>query len=1135
MRLHRLTIKNIASIENAVIDFDNGPLAEEPLFLICGETGAGKTTILDAICLALYNDTPRMERAEKEDYKDSGISSSAKQYNMKTDDCRQLMRRNSTEAWAELDFLGTNGAEYTAKWYVSRARKKSDGTLQKVQWSLMNHTSGEELIRSDDIKTEIAKEAVGLTFEQFCRTTMLAQGDFTKFLQSKEGDKSEILEKLTGTEIYSRIGAEIFNVTRDKRSLYEEERKKIGSIQTLADEEIAEIEATIRKNEEEVKRVAVQKAAAEKILAWRIRMDELKNKLTRSEQEWRTAEKEMRSEDYRMLQKRVADWDATKDMRMWRGALCGIKERQQQNWVEAEGLAKRYAALYGSTVWLTERQKERREELIRTEEYLHSEEANGAMYANIQTITAALRSAVRSEGKCAEYARLLAELEKGFEAQKADVETSGTELAKAEEENVAMQKMVDEMNRRLNAMSPGETERSKDETERERELLKEARAAIERLDEKRREREAAERREEEAERRSRKCREERKPLAEAAVVNRSALEMAEKLYDKQKESVADWAKEARARLSAGDICPVCGQRVESVHDDMEFQSLLAPMEKAVREAKSEYELANNALIANDERQKSCDEFYVNSKEETRKAKSAESLADKEAERRCAECGVGVNECDKLTRLIEENQSKLNSITEKIKEIQALRDEVADMQKRKDVQQRHRDEAAQRHNNAEKAYDTLQKRVENGRNMTDTETERMREAMRSVEGHITWYGWETDWERDHSLFIERIEAEAGRYNSEQTRSKELASAIDMAEKELASAESVRREVLTQFPEWGNAQGIKAETAELTREWSRLGAAAAALHTAITTAAADEKEYAAKIGAFLAEHEEIGERRIEELEHCGAEEIEETRNRLHSTAEEEMRRRTAYELAEKELRRHEKERPAPEEEMREVQATAIAEMEEGIAQLNRNIGQMKARLDEDARNRQLVSDVQQEADRLRADYEKWNRLCTLFGDATGKTFRNIAQSYVMRELLLSANRYLRQLTERYELECQAGSLTILLRDYYQGGTSRPASTLSGGESFMVSLSLALGLSSISRMGLSVDILFIDEGFGTLSGDCLNTVMETLERLHRMGGRRVGIISHVEGLRERIKAQIEVKRVDSSRSEVRVVSAV
>ena len=174
-------------------------------------------------------------------------------------------------------------------------------------------------------------------------------------------------------------------------------------------------------------------------------------------------------------------------------------------------------------------------------------------------------------------------------------------------------------------------------------------------------------------------------------------------------------------------------------------------------------------------------------------------------------------------------------------------------------------------------------------------------------------------------------------------------------------------------------------------------------------------------------------------------------------------------------------------------------------------------------------------MRADYEKWNRLCTLFGDATGKTFRNIAQSYVMRELLLSANRYLRQLTERYELECQAGSLTILLRDYYQGGTSRPASTLSGGESFMVSLSLALGLSSISRMGLSVDILFIDEGFGTLSGDCLNTVMETLERLHRVGGRRVGIISHVEGLRERIKAQIEVKRVDSSRSEVRVVSAV
>jgi exonuclease SbcC len=161
-----------------------------------------------------------------------------------------------------------------------------------------------------------------------------------------------------------------------------------------------------------------------------------------------------------------------------------------------------------------------------------------------------------------------------------------------------------------------------------------------------------------------------------------------------------------------------------------------------------------------------------------------------------------------------------------------------------------------------------------------------------------------------------------------------------------------------------------------------------------------------------------------------------------------------------------------------------------------------------------------------------LCRLFGDAQGVRFRTIAQSYVLRNLLYNANGYLKYLSERYKLECQSGSLTILFRDLYQGGALRPVTTLSGGESFLVSLSLALGLSSLNRQGLSIDTLFIDEGFGTLSSDYLNVVMDTLEKLHQIGGKRVGIISHVESLRERIKTQIQINRNGQSSSKVEVI---
>ena len=191
-----------------------------------------------------------------------------------------------------------------------------------------------------------------------------------------------------------------------------------------------------------------------------------------------------------------------------------------------------------------------------------------------------------------------------------------------------------------------------------------------------------------------------------------------------------------------------------------------------------------------------------------------------------------------------------------------------------------------------------------------------------------------------------------------------------------------------------------------------------------------------------------------------------------------------------------------------------------------------MEENRQRQKQCEQEQNEYKRLESDYHKWNSLCHLFGDNNGVKFRNIAQSYVLRELLYHANQYLRQFTDRYEMICPSVSLTILIRDFYQGGAQRPTSTLSGGESFLVSLSLALGLSALTHDNQSVDTLFIDEGFGTLSSDYLNVVMDTLEKLHQLNGKRVGIISHVEGLRERIRTQIQVRRKDNSCSEIKTV---
>ena len=203
------------------------------------------------------------------------------------------------------------------------------------------------------------------------------------------------------------------------------------------------------------------------------------------------------------------------------------------------------------------------------------------------------------------------------------------------------------------------------------------------------------------------------------------------------------------------------------------------------------------------------------------------------------------------------------------------------------------------------------------------------------------------------------------------------------------------------------------------------------------------------------------------------------------------------------------------------------------MNREIGAIRQRLMSDDENRKTAGLEREKAESLRLESERWDRLYRIFGDADGKKFKKIAQGYVMAELIRNANVYLDRLSGRYVLDSQPGSLTLTVRDMYQGGALRSVNTLSGGETFLVSLSLALGLSSLSKGSLKVNILFIDEGFGTLSSDYLNVVMESLENLHQIGGRKVGIISHVESLRERIPTQIQVVRQGTSSSHVRVVS--
>jgi exonuclease SbcC len=205
------------------------------------------------------------------------------------------------------------------------------------------------------------------------------------------------------------------------------------------------------------------------------------------------------------------------------------------------------------------------------------------------------------------------------------------------------------------------------------------------------------------------------------------------------------------------------------------------------------------------------------------------------------------------------------------------------------------------------------------------------------------------------------------------------------------------------------------------------------------------------------------------------------------------------------------------------------QESLRTLGEEIGAVKQRLSDNALAREKLSQKKQFIDLQRLECARWDSLHGLIGSADGKKYRNFAQGLTFEVMVAHANRQLEKMSDRYLLirdETQPLELNIV--DNYQAGEIRSTKNLSGGESFIVSLALALGLSHMSGRKVRVDSLFLDEGFGTLDEDALETALEALAGLHRQG-KLIGIISHVPALRERIGARITVTPLSGGKSRI------
>ena len=264
MKILAIRLKNLASLAGEqVIDFTAEPLASAGLFAITGPTGAGKSTILDALCLALFGSTPRLDGASLLSKVPDGSDE------IGSGDERNLLRRGCGSGYAEVDFVGIDGHRYRARWEVKRAREKVDGRLQASSQSLLD-LDRDQLLASGKKREfkELLEARLGLTLAQFTRAVLLAQSEFSAFLKADDNDRGTLLEKLTDTGLYSRLGQAAFEAAKRAREALAALQQQAGGVQPLEPEARQALETQHQQQQAELKELQQQLDALKQQRQW---------------------------------------------------------------------------------------------------------------------------------------------------------------------------------------------------------------------------------------------------------------------------------------------------------------------------------------------------------------------------------------------------------------------------------------------------------------------------------------------------------------------------------------------------------------------------------------------------------------------------------------------------------------------------------------------------------------------------------------------------------------------------------------------------------------------------------------------------------------------------------------------------
>ncbi|QJQ96211.1 MULTISPECIES: AAA family ATPase [Halomonadaceae] len=1101
MKILALRLQNLASLPGPLeLDFSAPPLRDVGLFAITGPTGAGKSTLLDALCLALYGNTPRLRQAPGRDAPLPDVEGET----VSTADPRTLLRRGTAQGHAEVDFLGRDGRRYRARWAVRRAREKASGRLQAVEQSLSDLEDQRLLTTQKREFDRLLPERLGLNFEQFTRAVLLAQSEFAAFLKADDNERSDLLERLTGTHEYSRI-----SIAAYRRA--SEARKCVDALETkLADGLPAEPESRAGLERE-------AEATQQALTYLKTREESLK-----TQQRWHGDDARLQAahaEGCRQLNEAETRWHALASLRTdreYRNLIAPQRHRLTRQ-TELPGEIVALETIHANTRQALEAANAKQKSVEK-----HREQADrclaDAQQAR-QRAEPALRQARTHDQALATYEKQLAELIKTQEERHQQANRVEHERHQARQTQQALEQRRDTQQAALHQLMGDHhqlgdarqaLQHALDQAARRSLALNELSACW---------REAC--RAEQAHRHvTQRLQDDKAHLAQLKTQGKTARrhhDEQERRYrtlsafiERNRAARSESVLELRQLLHEGGPCPVCGghdhpwrHQPPPSHEAAQLVAQQAEEERQLEQTKQARDQAQQTLNALLGEYRAVTTTLAQCQQERqeverRLAEARNTLATHALHAELA--AIDTAEYDAwLTQQRQASDAERRQAEQALQTLTRAENELAPLQE------------SQRQSELTLAQlDTQRSGLEQERARLAAQLPPLRQAHDEAKYQLA------------SLLGEHPSADAWQQHLD-TRQEAARQARDSAIEQCHAAERDQARLAQQaIHEAQRIESLTQERDTLTRElaeWRRAhpqlddAGLARLLAQSDEDARQQERELNDADEARQRSEASLAERRQALLQHRRDQGLADEPNAdnaalLGEAVEHEIERRRQGMMDQRDAL-------AP-----QLEATQQARDEAAHA------------LRDDDRRRARQQHGQAELEAARAEYVRWGRISELIGSADGKAFRRIAQVYNLEQLLEHANLHLAGLSRRYRLARGGTPLGLLVVDHDMGDERRSVHSLSGGETFLVSLALALGLASMASGELVIESLFIDEGFGSLDPQSLALAMEALDGLQALG-RRVGVISHVQEMHERIPVQIQVEPLGNGTSRARITS--